>query len=351
MKLIIQIPCKDEADTLPLVVRSIPRHIPGVDTVEVLVVDDGSVDGTADVALDLGVEHVVRHARNKGLAAAFASGIDACLRLGADIIVNTDGDNQYRQEQIPDLIRPILEGHADMVIGDRQVDRNPAFGRWKSLLNQWGSAMVRTLSGTRVQDAPSGFRAYTREAAARLNVLSSYTYTLETLIQAGAQRMAVEAVPIGTNPKLRRSRLFKNFGEYIRRSAATILRTYATYKPLKVFLTAGAMLAALGAAGVLRFLYFYLFDGNGAGHVQSLVVAGALLVVGFQVGLIGLLADLIAANRRLAEETLYRVRRLEADLARERREEARSVLNALDSLEAGLEDNVEGEERPSVALR
>lgn len=317
MKLIVQIPCHNEADTLALVVRGIPRRIPGLDTVEVLVIDDGSTDGTALVAAELGVDHIVRHRRNRGLAAAFATGLDSCLRLGADVIVNTDGDNQYRQEEIPDLIQPILDGRADMVVGDRQIESIGHFSGRKRFLSSLGSALVRLASGTNVPDAPSGFRAYSRDAAARLNVLSTYSYTLETLIQAGAQRMAVHSVPIHTNSKLRESRLFKGIGEYVKRSGATILRTYATYQPLKVFLGAGSLVAGLGILGVLRFLAYYLTSG-GSGHVQSLVLSGALLAIGFQVALIGLLADLIAANRRLSEETLFRLRRLEGDLARSR---------------------------------
>ena len=318
MKLIVQIPCYNEASTLPLVVSSIPRQIQGIDEVEVLVVDDGSTDQTAEIARVLGVEHVVRHTRNKGLATAFSTGLDACLRLGADIIVNTDGDNQYRQEEIPRLIQPILDGRADMVVGDRQVGRIKSLPARKRLLSALGSATARWLSGTQVPDAPSGFRAYTREAAARLNVLSSYSYTLETLIQAGAQRMAVAFVPISTNSQLRESRLFRSLSEYVKRSAATMLRSYATYQPLKVFLGVGAFVAAVGLAGVGRFLYYYA-TGSGSGHVQSLVLSGVLLVVGFQVGLIGLLADLIAANRRLSEETLYRLKRLESKLTDEQR--------------------------------
>jgi glycosyltransferase involved in cell wall biosynthesis len=323
LRLIVQIPCYNEASTLPFVLASIPREIPGVDQVEVLCIDDGSTDGTADIARRLGVEHVVRHTRNRGLAASFSTGLDACLRLGADIVVNTDGDNQYCQADIPLLIQPILDGRADMVVGDRQVDSIAEFSPRKRMLNKLGSAVVRRLSGTQVPDAPSGFRAYTREAASRLNVLSTYSYTLETLIQAGAQRMAVEFVPVRTNPKLRDSRLFKSMSSYIKRSGATMLRSYATYQPLRVFLSVGVLLLVVGLLGIARFAYFFA-SGGGGGHIQSLVIAGALVVVGFQIALIGLLADLTAANRRLLEEALYRLRRLEgasaaqAELADER---------------------------------
>ncbi|MDA8218144.1 MAG: glycosyltransferase family 2 protein, partial [Dehalococcoidales bacterium] len=310
LNLIIQIPCYNEENTLPLVLASIPREMPGVDRVEVLVVDDGSTDGTVEVARRLGVDHVVRHHGNRGLAAAFQTGIDACLRLGADVIVNTDGDNQYPQADIPRLVRPILEGTADVVVGDRQTAQIDDFSRTKRVLQAVGSWTVGRLAGLEVRDAPSGFRAYSREAALRLNVLSKYTYTLETLIQAGAKQLRVEYVPVKTNPKLRESRLIKSTWGYVKRSAATIVRVYAMYEPLKVFFYLGAALCVVGGAAVLRFLYYYL-SGSGAGHVQSLVLAGALLAIGFQVILIGLVADLIGANRRLLEETLYRVKRLE----------------------------------------
>jgi glycosyltransferase involved in cell wall biosynthesis len=324
LKLIVQIPCYNEANTLPLVLASIPREIPGVDAIEVLIIDDGSTDGTADIARRLGVEHVVRHTRNRGLAASFSTGLDACLRLGADIVVNTDGDNQYCQADIPLLIGPILGGRADMVVGDRQVDGVLGFSPRKRMLNKLGSAVVRRLSGTEVPDAPSGFRAYSREAASRLNVLSTYSYTLETLIQAGAQRMAVEFVPVRTNPKLRDSRLFKSMTDYIKRSGATMLRSYATYQPLRVFLSIGLLLLVVGLFGVARFAYFFA-SGGGGGHVQSLVIAGALVVVGFQIALIGLLADLTAANRRLLEEALYRLRRLEGASAASSSAQAKAV--------------------------
>lgn len=314
MKLIVQIPCYNEEQTLPLVVRSIPLRIDGIDRVEILVVDDGSTDRTIEVARREGVHHIVRHKSNRGLAEAFQTGIDACLRLGADVIVNTDGDNQYPQGDIPRLIRPILERRADVVVGDRQTHQIAHFPRHKKLLQAAGSWAVRLLSGTDVPDAPSGFRAYSREGAMRLNVISKYTYTIETLIQAGMQRTAIASVPIAVNPKTRDSRLMKSLWSYLKQSGATIVRTYAMYQPLKVFFYIGAVLCFVGLLGVLRFLTYY-FAGAGGGHVQSLVLSAAFLIVGFQVVLIGLLADLIAANRKLLENTLYRVKTIEMELA------------------------------------
>ena len=316
MKLIVQIPCYNEAQTLPLVLGSIPRAISGLTEIETLVIDDGSTDGTAEVAAAAGATHVVRHIGNKGLAEAFRTGLDACLRLGADIIVNTDGDNQYPAAEIPRLIAPILAGEADMVIGDRQPATVAHFSPLKRLLQALGSWAVRLTSGTDVPDAPSGFRAYSREAALRLNVISQYSYTVETVIQAGKKRLAIACVPVTVNQPLRPSRLMGNTWTYLKHSAATIVRVYAMYEPLKVFFYIGLGLLAVGLAGVGRFLYFY-FIGGAAGHVQSLVLSAALLIVGFQVLLIGLLADLIAANRRLIEEALYRLKRLELDRERE----------------------------------
>ncbi|MBI4506675.1 MAG: glycosyltransferase family 2 protein [Chloroflexi bacterium] len=314
MKLIVQIPCYNEAATLPRVLAAIPRRVPGVDRVEVLVVDDGSTDGTADVARQQGADHVVRHRGNRGLAATFQTGLDACLRLGADIIVNTDGDDQYPQERIPDLVRPIVEGRAEVVIADRRPTRTVHFSPLKRLLHAVGGWVMRRASGTSVPDAPSGFRAYAREAALRLNVVTRYSYTLETVIQAGKERLAVAYLPVEVHPPVRASRLMRSTWGYLKASGATIVRTYAMYQPLKVFAYVGAALCAVGLVGVARFLYFYVTEG-GAGHVQSLVLSAALLVLGFQTFLIGLLADLIAANRRLLEEVLYRLRRREAEVA------------------------------------
>jgi len=317
MKLIVQIPCYNEAQTLPLVLGSIPQTIPGLTGIETLVIDDGSTDGTAEVAAAAGATHVVRHIGNKGLAEAFRTGLDACLRLGADIIVNTDGDNQYPAAEIPHLIAPILAGEADMVIGDRQPATVAHFSPLKRLLQALGSWTVRLTSGTDVPDAPSGFRAYSREAALRLNVVSQYTYTVETVIQAGKKRLAIAYVPVTVNQPLRPSRLMRSTWTYLKHSAATIVRVYAMYEPLKVFFYIGLGILAAGLAGVGRFLYFY-FTGGAAGHVQSLVLSAAFLIVGFQVLLIGLLADLIAANRRLIEEVLYRLKKLELDREREK---------------------------------
>jgi len=312
MKLIVQIPAWNEEATLPRTVADIPATLRGVDEVELLVIDDGSTDGTQEAARHCGVHHIVRLREHRGLASAFATGLDACLRLGADVIVNTDADNQYLGSDIERLLQPILAGEADMVVGDRQVDVLAHFSRGKKLLQQVGSWTVRGASHTRIPDATSGFRAYSREAAMALNVVSDYTYTLETIIQAGRKGMAVRHVPIGTNPPVRQSRLIRSIPDYLRRSANTIVRIYAMYQPLRVFGIIGAVVLAISAVLGARYLY-YVVVGEGKGHVQSVVLGGVLLVLGVQVLLIGLVADLVSINRRLSEEVLLRVKRLELD--------------------------------------
>jgi len=313
MKLIVQIPCYNEEETLPATLADIPREVPGFGEVEILVIDDGSTDRTAEVAREHGVHHVVRHVGNKGLAAAFRAGLDASLRLGADIIVNTDGDNQYFGGDIPRLVEPILRGTADMVIGCRDIDSVPDFSRAKKLLQKLGSWVVRRISGTRVADTTSGFRAYSREAALRINVVSRFSYTLETIIQAGKTGIAISCVPVRTNRKLRDSRLFKSNWSYIKRSVLTILRIYAMYRPLKVFARLGGVIFLAGALIGVRFLIYYAM-GHGGGKIQSLILAAVLMIIGFQTLLIGLLSDLVASNRSLVEESLFRTRRLESHL-------------------------------------
>ena len=310
MKLVIQIPCLDEEETLAETLASLPRTVPGIDEIDVVVIDDGSRDATADVARVAGVTEVIRFANHQGLARAFAAGIDRALQLGADIIVNTDADNQYSGDDIKVLIGPILRGEADMVIGDRNPATLKHFSLGKRLLQRLGSWAVRQLSGTEVPDATSGFRAISRAAALKLNVLSDFTYTLETIIQAGKKQIAVAHVPVHANPTRRPSRLFSGSSHYIRRSASTLIRIYAFYEPFKVFgLLGGGMITVAFAIG-LRFLYYYFSEG-GAGHIQSLILAAALLIIGFLTTLIGMLADLIGRNRQLSEEVLLRVRRLE----------------------------------------
>ena len=316
MKLIVQIPCFNEEQTLPQTLADLPGEISGIDVIEVLVIDDGSTDATVRIARELGVDHVVRFPANRGLASAFKAGLDAALHLGADIIVNTDGDNQYCGQDIPALVKPILDGEADLVVGDRRTDTIPHFGVVKKKLQKLGSAVVRRFSRTTVADTTSGFRAFSREAALRLNLVSEFTYTLETIIQAGHNRLAVQSVPIRTNPKTRPSRLFRGIGQYVRRSVGTILRIFMMYRPLAVFLWIGGLVFAGGFALGVRFLYYY-FTVSGAGHVQSLVLAAALLMIGVQVVIMGLLADLIGANRKLVEDVLVRVKRLEATRSRD----------------------------------
>ncbi len=313
MKLIIQIPCLNEEQTLPVTLKDLPKHIDGVDEIETLVIDDGSTDRTVEVARKHGVTHVVRLTNRKGLAEAFMTGLDACLKLGADIIVNTDGDNQYRGSDVARLIKPILAGKADMVVGDRQVDRVVYFSPIKKKLQKLGSWVVRHVSNTSVPDATSGFRAYSREAALRLNIISRFTYTLETIIQAGKKNIALSHVKVATNGKLRESRLFKSIPAYIKRSIATMLRIYTMYEPLKTFATIGGVIFSVGFVVSLRFLWYYFFIDGGRGHIQSLILSAVLMVIGFQVGLIGLVADLISGNRRLIEDCLYRVKKIEMD--------------------------------------
>ncbi len=314
MKLIVQFPCFNEERTLEEAIADIPRAIPGIDSVEVLVIDDGSTDATVDVAWRAGADHVIRHKANKGLAATFRTGIDSSLRLGADIIVNTDGDNQYAGSCIPALIQPILDGQAELVVGDRQVQQNPHYSPTKRRLHALGTAVVQRLSRTGVADPVSGFRAFSRDAAMLLNVVSPFSYTIETLIQAGSHQIAVATVPIETNAATRSSRLSKSIPGFIMNSLATMLRIYAMYHPLRLFGYIGIVLGLAGAIPILRFLYFYL-AGDGGGHVQSLVLGGILVLMGFVALLFAIVADLVNFNRRLVETTLQKVRRLEVERA------------------------------------
>jgi glycosyltransferase involved in cell wall biosynthesis len=314
MKLIIQIPCFNEEATLPRTWADLPRSIPGIDELEVLVIDDGSDDRTVAVARELGVHHVLELKPHVGLARGFQAGLDEALRLGADIIVNTDADNQYRGADIPHLIQPILDRAADIVVGDRGVGKLEHFSPMKRVLQRVGSRVVQAAAGFPIPDATSGFRAYSREAALRLNVLSTYSYTLETLIQAGAWKMAVAFIPIQPNQQTRRSRLMRSIPHYLMHSSAPITRAYTMYQPLRVFLSVGAIFAAAGFLLGLRFVYFFMRSaalGEPTGHVQSLILAAVLMIVGIQIGLIGLAVDLISFNRKLMEWTLYRVKRQE----------------------------------------
>jgi len=314
MKLIIQIPCLNEAATLGAALATLPRAVEGFETVEWLVVDDGSTDDTAELARKLGVDHVIRHPVNRGLATAFMTGIDAALQHGADVIVNTDADNQYEAADIPLLVRPILERRADMVIGARPIAQTEHFSWIKKSLQRVGSWAVRIASRTDVADAPSGFRAMTRETAMRLNVFNAYTYTLETIIQAGLSNLTVVSVPIRTNRDLRPSRLVKSIPNYVKRSLVTIIRVFVIYRPLALFMWASALLTLVGIALGARYLA-YLFTGDGGGHVQSLILAALCILLGGLSFMIGLLADLIATNRKLLEQADFRIQRLEQSLS------------------------------------
>ena len=312
-KLIIQIPCFNEADALPGTIAALPKSIPGIDRIEILVIDDGSTDGTAEVARQCGAQHIVRHRRNRGLAAAFQSGLDAALAAGADIIVNTDADGQYHGDGIAAIVAPVVAGQADIVVGDRGVGKNEHFHPLKRQLQRFGSFVVRRLSRTTITDAVSGFRAISREAAQRINITSDFSYTTEMLIQAGRKRMAVTSVPVRTNGAVRPSRLFRSIPHFIVNTTATMLRAWAMYNPLRAFVSAGLIVFLIGLAPMIRFLWFY-FSGDGGGHIQSLIIGGVLMILGVVIILLGALADLIGRNRSLMEQTLKRVRMLEERL-------------------------------------
>ena len=306
MKLIIQMPCYNEADTLAIALTALPRQVAGFDSVEWLIIDDGSDDGTAEIAKANGVDHVIRHPKNQGLARGFMTGLEACLELGADVIINTDADNQYCADDIPNLVKPILEKHAEIVVGARPIEAIEHFSPLKKLLQKIGSWVVRVASKTSIPDAPSGFRAMSRVAAKRLMVFSEYTYTLETIIQAGQKNMAITSVPVEVNEDLRPSRLLKSIPSYIKRSIFTIVRIFVVYRPFQFFATIGAIIFSIGFLIGLRFLWFY-FEGNGAGHVQSLILSALLLGMGFQTFLIAFVADLLSANRKLIEDVRYKI--------------------------------------------
>lgn len=311
-KLIIQIPCYNEEGSLEITLSELPREIPGVDTVEWLIINDGSVDKTVEVALANGVDHIVNFEHNQGLAKAFLAGIEACLKEGADIIVNTDADNQYCADDIPKLIEPILLGRAEIVIGARPIDKIKHFSRIKKLLQRLGSWVVRLASNTDILDAPSGFRAFSREAALQLNVFNQYTYTLETIIQAGLKGMAITSVPIRTNRYLRPSRLVKSIPSYVQRSLLTILRIFITYRPLRFFMLVGSIPFTLGTILSIRWVILFL-GGTPRTHVPSLILSAILILIGFQLWMFGLVADLLAVNRKLLEDIQIRMRRMEID--------------------------------------
>ena len=321
MKLIIQIPCFNEAETLEVTLNDLPKHIDGIDEIEYLIIDDGSHDNTAEVAKKWGVHYVVRFRRNKGLAKGFMAGLDACLKNGADIIVNTDADNQYCGVDIETLVRPILDKKAHIVIGERPIDDTEHFTPLKKKLQHFGSWVVRKASKTTIPDAPSGFRAYSREAAMRINVINDYTYTLETIVQSGREKMAVMSVPIRTNPELRESRLFHSMWGYIKKSMLTIVRTYLMYRPLYFFFMLGSILALVGVGFFVRYFVFFC-SGEGGGHLQSLILASTLLIVGFQTIVVGLLGDVISANRKILQDVQYHVRKM--DYSRQECEDEKS---------------------------
>ena len=311
MKLIIQIPCYNEEETLGVTYNDLPKSIEGIDCIEYLIINDGSTDNTVKVAKELGFHHVVSFKRNKGLAKGFMAGIDACLRLGADIIVNTDADNQYCGADIEKLVRPILDNKADIVIGERPISDTEHFSKKKKFFQKLGSGVVRHVSGTDVPDAPSGFRAYSKEAALRMNVVNEYTYTLETIIQAGHQKCAITSVKIRTNGETRPSRLFSSMWKYMQRSATVIMRSFIMYKPLRFFFVLGTIFTSIGLILGIRFLIIFFSAQSGAGNIQSLILTAIMLIMGFQSFCFGLIGDLHASNRKMLEDIQYRVRKLE----------------------------------------
>lgn len=312
MKLIIQIPCYNEAETLEIALNDLPKQIDGIDEIEYLIIDDGCKDNTVEVAKNWGVHHVVSFAQNKGLAKGFMAGLAECLRNGADIIVNTDADNQYCADDIPKLIQPILDHEADIVIGERPIDDTEHFSWIKKKLQHFGSWVVRKASNTDIPDAPSGFRAFSREAAMRINVINDYTYTLETIVQAGRNRIPITSVPVRTNPELRESRLFHSIWGYVKKSILTIVRALMMYKPLYCFTMIAIVPSLIGVLVWIRFLIFY-FTGRGNGHTQSLILACTLLIIGFVTFVIGMLADVISANRKILEDVQYHLKKQEYD--------------------------------------
>ncbi len=350
MKLIIQIPCYNEEENLKTALDALPKSVPGVDRVEYLIINDGSKDNTVQVARDWGVDYIVNFRRNRGLAFGFMAGIDAALRAGADIIVNTDADNQYCADDIEKLVAPIVEGKADYVIGERPIDETEHFSKMKKRLQHIGSRTVRVASGTDVPDAPSGFRAISREAALHMNVINNYTYTLETIIQAGHNRTAISTVKVRTNPETRPSRLFKSIPAYIKRSSATIIRAFMMYKPLKFFFAFGSIFILGALALGIRYIV-YMCIGEGSGHVQSLILTAILGLMGFMSVLIGLLGDVIAANRKIIEDIQYHVRRIDYVVDRIENEDnkihekEREQIMAEENNERRQEDRRKGERR------
>jgi len=310
VKLIIQIPCLNEENTLPQTLEDLPKTIEGIDSIEILVIDDGSRDKTVEVAKSLGVNHILKFTNNKGLAKAFIAGINESLKLGADIIVNTDADNQYFGGDVAKLVEPILKKEADIVVGDRQVETIRHFSPIKIFLQKFGSWVVRQLSGTQIPDATSGFRAYSRDAALQLNVVSDFTYTIETIISAGKKNLAIAHVPVKTNTKLRESRLFPSIRVYLQRSLVTMLKVYSMYRPLRLFTIAGGTTFLLGFAIGCRYLFFF-FMGQTEGHIQSLILSAILLIVGFQIIMMGIAAELISVNRQLLEDIQLRIKKKE----------------------------------------